>query len=469
MQTAFRITSLTALALGIAGALACGQADASGFQLRENSVKNLGRANAGTAVASDDASVVVNNPAAMVNFKETTFQVDATSINLDADFDGSAITGPYFSLATGGVTANPVTGGAGGDPGDPSFVPALAVVVPFDRFTLGASVSAPFGLKTEYDPDWVGRYNAIKSDVKIVDLTVSGAFAVTDRFSLGASVIYQHADVTLSNAIDFGYALCAQSAPVAPPPYNIPSSNCSVPAYPFHPQSADGAVSVSGDDNGYGWIIGAQWRPTDNLSIGYSHHSEIDHDLVGRADFTTPGSVAAVFGALGVTAYNDVDITAPLTTPAIDTLSARWDINEDFRLMGDMQRTGWHTLDAVNIYRADGSALGNEAFDWDDTMYYSLGGEWDMSDALTFRAGFAIDETPTNDTTRTPRLPDNDRTLFSLGLTWHASEALSLDAAYQRINIDDPKIDVASSSGSHLSGEYSGHANLFGVAMQYRF
>jgi long-chain fatty acid transport protein len=450
MQIAFRSLSFTALALGIAGVMACGQADASGFQLRENSVKNLGRANAGTAVANDDASVVVNNPAAMVNFKETTFQVDASGIDLDAEFEGSATT----ALGT------PVSGGNGGDPGDLSVVPALAVIVPFDRFTLGASVHAPFGLKTEYEPDWIGRYNAIKSDVKIVDVTVSGAFAVTDRFSLGASVIYQHADVTLSNAIDFGTALCAGSGNVL---------NCFNPAYPFHPQSADGAVSVSGDDNSFGWIIGAQWRPTDTFSIGYSHHSEIDHDLVGRADFTTPGSVAAVFGALGVTAYNDTDITAPLTTPAIDTLSARWDITQDFRLMGDIQRTGWHTLEAVNIYRANGSALGNEAFDWDDTMYYSIGGEWDMGDALTFRAGFAIDESPTNDATRTPRLPDNDRNLFSLGLTWHASEALSVDAAYQRITIDDPKIDVVSSSSSRLRGQYSGHADLIGVAMQYRF
>jgi long-chain fatty acid transport protein len=441
---------ISALALGIAGAFAMGSAQASGFQLRENSVKNLGRANAGTAVATDDASVVVNNPAAMVNLKETTFQTDVSIINLTAEFDGSATT----ALGT------PVSGGDGGDPGDPTAVPALAVVMPFDRFTLGASVSAPFGLKTEYEPDWVGRYNAIESDVKIVDVTLSGAFAVTDRFSLGASVIYQHADVTLSNAIDFGTALCAGSGNPA---------NCFNPAYPFHPQSADGAVSVSGDDNSFGWIVGAQWRPTDSFSIGYSHHSEIDHDLVGRADFTTPGSVAAVFGALGVTTFNDVDITAPLTTPAIDVLSARWDISEDFRLMGDIQRTGWHTLESVNIYRADGSALGHEAFDWDDTMYYSIGGEWDMSDTLTFRAGFAIDESPTNNITRSPRLPDNDRTLFSLGLTWHASDAMSVDAAYQRINIDDPTVNVVSSSGSRLTGEYSGHADLFGVALQYRF
>jgi len=454
----FRSSSFTALALGIAGVLAIGSADASGFQLRENSVKNLGRANAGTAVANDDASVVVNNPAAMVNIKQSTFQIDATDIDLTADFNGSATT----------AVGTPVSGGDGGDPGDPTVVPAIAFVLPMDRFTLGASVHAPFGLKTEYDGDWVGRYNAVKSDVKTVDFTVSGAFAVTDTFSLGASVIYQNTDVTLSNAIDFGTALCAQSAPVIP---GAPAgSNCFVAAYPFHPGSADGLVEVKGDDNSWGWIVGAQWRPTDQFVIGYSHHSKIDHDLTGDADFTVPASVAAVFGAMGVSAYNDGPIYAPLTTPEIDTLSMRWDVNADFRLMSDIQRTGWDSLKQVAIYRDGGTPLGPaEPFNWSNTMYYSLGGEWDLSDAFTLRAGIARDESPTNDTTRTPRLPDNDRMLYSVGMSWAASEALSFDAAFQRITIDDPKINVASSSGTHLAGAFNGHANLWGLSMQYRF
>ncbi len=59
MQTKNTIL-LSALALGIAGALAAGQAEAAGFQLKENSVKAQGRSYAGSAVAEGDASVVVN-------------------------------------------------------------------------------------------------------------------------------------------------------------------------------------------------------------------------------------------------------------------------------------------------------------------------------------------------------------------------------------------------------------------------
>jgi long-chain fatty acid transport protein len=392
---------------------------------------------------------VVNNPAAMVNLDKTTFQVDATDIDLTARFTG------------GGTTAlgTPLSGGNGGDPGSPQVVPALAVVIPVgDSFRVGASISAPFGLKTEYDADWVGRYNAIKSDVKTVDFTVSAAWAVNERFSLGAGVILQRTDVTLSNAVDFGTALCVGASPTDP------SLTCANPAFPFHPQSADGVVEVKGNDNSYGWLLGAQWRPTDNFTIGYSHHSKIDHTLTGNADFTVPASVAAVLGPM------DGAIYAPLTTPTIDTLSARWDINQQFRLMSDIQRTGWNSLENVTIYRADGSLLGPpEAFDWKNTTFFSVGGEWDMSDAFTFRAGIGHDESPTNDRTRTPRLPDNTRNLYSIGMTWRATDAFSIDAAFQRISIDSPSVNVVSSSGSRLVGEFDGHANLFGLAARYRF
>ena len=51
-------------------------------------------------------------------------------------------------------------------------------------------VSAPFGLKTEYDDNWQGRYFAHTSDVEIIDLTLAAALdIVPDKFSVGAGLI----------------------------------------------------------------------------------------------------------------------------------------------------------------------------------------------------------------------------------------------------------------------------------------
>ena len=82
MHTPSRVTQISALALGIAGALAFGQAHAAGFQLRKTASRPQGRADGRRRVAKGDASVVGNNPAAMSTFDTTTFQIDVTVIDL---------------------------------------------------------------------------------------------------------------------------------------------------------------------------------------------------------------------------------------------------------------------------------------------------------------------------------------------------------------------------------------------------
>ena len=449
----------SALALAVLGALVAGQAGASGFQLREQSVKNLGKSNAGSLVGKD-ASNVSLNPAAMTNLDKNTFQADITVIDLTAEFTGSG--------RVLGSPAAPLSGGNGGDPGDPTAVPNMAAVFPLhgalEGMTIGASVGAPFGLKTEYEPGWVGRYRALASDVKTVDLTLSVAFKATDGVSIGAGLIYERAEATLSKAIDFGTAICAGSGNPA---------NCFNPAFPFKPQQLDGAFEVSGDSASLGYVIGAQIAPNDKLAIGFSHRSEIKHDLEGTLDFTVPGAAAIALGETRMAAFKDDDGGARLVTPSVTTLSISYGFTDNVRVMADYQSTGWSSLKDVTIKRDNGTIVGSEPFEWEDTDFVSLGAEFDISDAFTIRGGVAQDESPTNDTHRTPRLPDNDRMLYSIGATWNMSESLSIDAAFQRITIDSPTInlpvDAAAGNTSTLVGEYDGHANLFGVSMQYRF
>lgn len=463
MQSVHRFTRISALALGITGALAFANVEASGFQLREQSVKNLGRANAGSVVGDRDASIVSLNPAGMASLDRNTVQADVTVIDLDAEFAGGGQTLPGTPLARA------ISGGNGGDPGDPIAVPNIAAVFPLhgalEGLTIGASIGAPFGLKTEYEPGWVGRYRALTSDLKTVDLTLSAALEMSDTFSLGLGLIYERAEATLSRAIDFGTIACATSSPAA-----APLSFCSPLApFPIKPQNHDGTFSVDGDSTSIGYLVGAQFAPNDQLAIGLSYRSEIDHDLEGNLAFDKRQAPFAAANPL----FADGAGGASLTTPSITTLSVRYGFSDDFRVLADVQRTGWESLDTVEIRRSNGALVGSEAFAWEDTTFLSVGLEYDLSDAFTLRGGVARDESPTNDRTRTPRLPDDDRMLYSVGMTWNVSDSLSVDAAYQRITIDDPKInlqpDFAHGEFSSLQGTYSGTADLFGIAAQYRF
>ncbi|HTL15419.1 MAG TPA: porin [Thermomonas sp.] len=464
MNTHTRSFRATAIALAVLGVLAAGQAGASGFQLREQSVKNLGKSSAGSMVGKD-AAVVALNPAAMVNLDQNTFQADLTVIDLTAKFSGGGnILGSPLA---------PVSGGDGGDPGDPTLVPNMSAVFPLhgglEGMTVGFAIGAPFGLKTDYDADWVGRYRALTSDLKVIDFTSSVAFDLSDGLSIGVGLVYERAEATLSKAIDFGTAICAQAAASVP---TSPANTCFNPQWPlypvYHPQSADGTFEVNGADNGIGYVIGVQLAPSDRFAIGFSHRSEIRHDLHGTLKFD---GVPSILGA--DPRFQDGDGGAQLTTPTVTTLSVKYAVADGFRLLADYQRTGWSSLRDVTIKRDSGVVVGSEAFDWHDTKFYSLGAEYDISPAFTLRAGVGKDESPTNDTTRTPRLPDNDRQLYSIGASWNLSEHMSIDAAFQRISIDSPEInlgvDAAAGNTSTLVGTFDGHANLYGVSMQYRF
>ncbi|HRO62802.1 outer membrane protein transport protein [Thermomonas sp.] len=462
----------SALALAVLGTLFVGQAAASGFQLREQSVKNLGRAGAGSGVAQRDAAVVSLNPAAMVNISQRTFQVDGTVIDLTAGFTGGGT-----ALGAPGVLPNAtLTGGNGGDPGDPTLVPNMSAVFPIasiDGLYLGASVGAPFGLKTDYAPGWVGRYRALSSEVKTVDLTLSAAYKVNDMFSIGVGLIYERAEATLSKSIDFGTAICAQAAAGLPAPNTgnvmLTCFNPGWALYPlYHPQSADGSLTVKGSDTDFGFLVGLQITPNEQFALGLSYRSRIHQKLQGTLDFN---GVPAILGA--DPRFVDGPGGAKLVTPELITLSARYAFTDNFRMMLDIQHTGWNSLQDVTIVRNSGTVVGSEDFSWSGSTFVSLGGEYDFSDTFTLRFGVGSDETPTNDVTRTPRLPDNDRMVYALGASWHVSENLSLDAAYQRIEIKTPKIalpvDLPHSNTSTLYGSFGGHANLFGLSMQYRF
>lgn len=432
----------SALALGILGALALAPAHASGFQLKENSVKGLGAAFAGTGVNEGDASVVVNNPASMTRFEGTTVQADVSVIDLGYEFQGSGTD----------ALGRPLTGGNGGNAGGVTPIPAFSVVHKLDNgVALGAMVNVPFGLKTEYGRQWQGRYLADTSDVQIINLTLSAALDLTDHVSVGVGAVYSRADVNLSRAVDFGSLL-----------------------YPLMlPQSADGHADVEGDDTGLGWVAGITFRPTERFSLGISHQSEIDYELRGNVEWDVPGPVRGVLDNNPANPgmallFRDGGAGAKLTTPATTAIVARYDFNDRFAMMANWSKTGWSSLQEVRIEfdRPDPDSV--EPFEWRDTDFMSLGAEYVLNEAWTLRGGLAIDETPTSLAHRTPRLPDDDRHWYTIGATWKVSDALDVDFAFAHLKPKDPKIALTT-DGNTIAGPYDGDANIFGVSAQYRF
>ncbi|TMG81518.1 MAG: transporter, partial [Betaproteobacteria bacterium] len=147
----------TRLAAGVGAALlslSAGHALGAAFALQEQNASGLGHAYAGGAAAAEDVSTIFYNPAGLVRLQTMQAVVAGNVICPSAKFHDNGSQAAAFQPL----------GGTGGDAGSCAVVPNLYLGIPFtDKWSFGIGVNVPFGLKTEYDSDWLGRFQAVKS------------------------------------------------------------------------------------------------------------------------------------------------------------------------------------------------------------------------------------------------------------------------------------------------------------------
>src|SRR5690606_38125406 len=101
-------------------------------------------------------------------------------------------------------------GGEGGDGGQDAFVPHFyGVYTAPNGLKLGLGVNAPFGLVTDYDLGWKGRYSEITTSLKSFNFNPAVAANLGYGVSVGAGVSIQYLRGTLLQAIDFGSSCAA--------------------------------------------------------------------------------------------------------------------------------------------------------------------------------------------------------------------------------------------------------------------
>ncbi len=438
------VPALTALSLALAAAVASTGAHASGFQLTESSAQSVGRSHAGGAAAPDDCASIINNPAAMSDFKVTCLSATGALINFSAKFTG------------GGTDAfgSPLTGGNGGDGGTTSPLPATFIIRPInDQLTLGFATSVPFGLQTKYDDRWVGRYQSVETKLgspSSPTLTFAGSWRFSDELSLGASFIAQRETATLTQDINLGTILAA------------PTNGAVLP------QEADGQGTLKGNSWGYGFGAGLLWKPTPADRIGVNFHSQIDQTIKGKATFLIPSNLLPLFGG----AFTNTKGSADFTTPAFVNLGWWHTLDDRFSFGVNVSYTDWSSFKTLQINYANPLQAAYNApsiFNYKSTWFTSIGGDYRINDQWTVRAGVAYDPTPTIDATRDPKVPDNSRKWLSAGVAYQFADNLRFDAAFAHLFVNDAKINDVSPTFDTLSGAFKAYGNIFAVSARYTF
>lgn len=435
---------------------------AAGFALIEQSSKLQGYAYAGAAAVADDASTVFFNPAGMSKIDGKLLTASLQVVAPQAEFKNQGST-----HALQGLTTLPLSGGDGGDGGETSMVPALFYVESFaNGWSYGLGLNAPFGLATEYGEGWVGRYHAIKSEVKTLNINPSVSYRLNNHVSLGGGIDLQYIDAEISNAIDFGTLDAAGAFAAA----GLPAG-----ALGLTPQQSDGKVTLKGDDWSFGFNLGFLLEfNSGNNRLGLAYRSRIKHNLEGDANFDVPAPIA-ILQAAGQ--FSDSSVTSKVEMPASASLSLYHRFNPRIAVMADVTWTDWSSLPELRFDFGNNMADGVTTLNWEDSYRYSLGAMFNPNERLTLRCGVALDKTPIpNAYSRTPRIPGEDRTWLSAGAGYRISDHFSLDGAYSHLFIDNPEINKQLGSPTSenffrggLKGEYEASVDIASIQASYKF
>lgn len=421
-----KLKKMTLCMAALIGAGLCSTSFAAGFQLMEQNASGLGNAYAGSAVVAENASTIFFNPAGMTELKDKAFSAGVNMVR------------PSFKFTDEGSSSGTLSGN-GGDAGGWNVVPNLyAAMAASDKVRIGVGVSAPFGLKTEYDNPWVGGAQSLSFEIKTINVNPSIAYQLDPQWSLGLGVNAQKLEAKYQRIAGTANAVYTSSL-----------------------------VTLTGDSMGYGWNAGLLFKPQAGTKVGLAYRSQVKHELEGDIQVTGPSSVLNSLGTSNMKA----DITLPDTW--ILSMSQQMG---DVELLGDVERIGWGSIPKVDIVRTSGSSSGTVAQTLDtnyrDTWRVAFGANYQLNKAWKLKTGLAWDQTPVqNSETRLTSLPDNDRTWFSLGAQWAYDKDITLDVggAYLLIGKTTINNNQAASGRGSVVGSYTGSVWIFGTQYSQTF
>lgn len=421
----------------------------SGFAITEQGALGLGEAYAGGAAAAQDPTTIYFNPAGLTQL--------AGSRELVA---GGALIDPSVQFRNGGSHLNPAFTGGAAVPGSLSgpnsrggvtaFVPSFYYGQRLSaKVSVGLGLYVPDGLGTRYESAWVGRYHAIKSDLRSIAVTPAIAFKIGDRWSLGLGMTAERLSSQLTNAVDLG-ALAASRQLAGFTPGN---------------PATDALADVEVASWGWGYTAGLMYRVNSSTRLGISYRSAISETLNGHQTVTVPATIpAALLSSGSQPAWAKITLPDSLTVGAYHKLNGRW------ALMTDATWTQWSHFQQLVVRTSSGTETVQPAH-WRNTVRIALGARYRWSRRLTFQAGVAFDQTPIpNAMYRTPRIPTNSRRWVAVGFSYAVNPRLKLDVGYDHLFLRPAAIDNADPTTGHvLVGTFNTHVDTLAAQARWVF
>ena len=403
-----------------------GNANAAGFQLfNELSARASGIGAAMTSLA-DTPEMAWFNPASTQGFSKTRMTA------------GLALVMPCLELDT--PTGN-----------DPDMK-NMAYPIPYiyagtsirDKFGIGLSINAPYGLTTEWDRNWLGRFFAIKTELKTLFFTPTVSYRVNKYIALGMG-----AQIVKSTA-ELRQAIPSQAIPVSPGvTINTPEVR----------------TRLEGEDTSAGYLLALQVTPCKHFNFGAVFRSEVSLDIEGKAKYNEG------FALGGRELFPTSDAWLVVRLPATLSLGMSTNYFENWLLTFDYLWSWWSSYDELSIHYEKRPGTGQPGTvhypkNWSDDYALRFGVEYTYNQTFKLRGSYVYDRSPISDTYRDAILPTNDRHLFSLGFGY-TLKGVQIDGAYTYLTMEDSRPSPVVTPG--LQGTYQAHAHIVNLSVTYAF
>ena len=379
---------ITFTILGLCAALL---AEAGGFQVVLQGIRQTGMGNTGSALA--DVSNAFYNPGA-VGFIEgggVAVGVNAISSNIE------------FSPSTGGElykTESPLS--------LPFYLHAVYGFGKDKAFKAGLSVVTPYGSSVKWEDGWIGKTYLEQISLRAIYIQPTLAYKISDKVSVGGGFQYVLGSVNLQRKT----------------------------ALPVNGLFADS--KLEGKANGIGWNLGVVYRPVEQVNIGLAYRSQVDAEVKdGTATFSNIPSLSGPVGAAVSASFPNLNngtsstgFTSSLPLPAVLTFGVSWLPTENFTLNLDARYTFWSAYKELAFTFKDavaGSTLSASPRNYKDRIVIGVGAEYKIKD-LSLRAGGYFDPTPVPDGHLTAETPDANTTYLSGGLGYKIGK-VNIDAS----------------------------------------
>lgn len=422
-------TLFTKSALAVAVAIISTQAWSAGFQLNEFSSSGLGRAYSGEGAIADDAGNASRNPALIMMFDRPTFSAGAVYIDPDVNISGKS---PYTGRSTDADNIAPT-----------AWVPNAHFVMPInEQFGWGASVTSNYGLATEFNDNYiVGEYGG-KTDLKTVNLNLSGAYRLNDSWSFGVGFNAVYADAKIERYSGEQTAVL--------------------------PKVSQKIASLKGDEWGYGWNAGILYELDKNNRYGLTYRSEVKIDFDGDYKSGIRTQANALPGAGTAFPWGTTNATVPgsltLNLPEMWELSGYNRVAPQWAIHYSMAYTSWSQFQELKATGTNGQTLFYKEEGFKDSYRIALGTTYYMDKSWTFRTGIAYDDSPVPASKRSISIPDQDRLWLSAGTTYAFNDDASIDVGVSYMH--GQKVTVKEGPYTFDS---EGKAWLFGTNFNYAF